>query len=84
MLLLTAPSLLPDSYMDDASFLTSDQARIFFNPGGALSKPATCLEDGNMNAYNIYTSFFCEETEAEIKANMDVALETMYEQVTVI
>ena len=75
---------LPDSYMDDASFLTSDQARIFFNPGGALSKTATCLEDGNMNAYNIYTSFFCEETEAEIKANMDVALETMYEQVTVI
>ena len=75
---------LADTYMNDASFLTSDQARIYFNPGGASSRTATCLEDGNMNAYNIYTSFFCEEKEEEIKANMDVALETMYEQVTVI
>lgn len=75
---------IADTYMNDASFLTTDQARIYFNPGGASSQTATCLEDGNMSAYNIYTSFFCESKEAEIKENMKAALKTMYEQVTVI
>lgn len=75
---------IADAYMGDSSFLTNDQARIFFNPGGAASTTATCLENDNMNAYSIYTSFFCEDKEQEIKTNMDAVLETMYEQVTVI
>lgn len=61
----------------DPSFLKYDQARIYFNPGGASAKTASCLESRDMTAYSIYTSFFSEEKEASIKESMQESLNTM-------
>lgn len=68
----------------DSSFLTHDQARIYFNPGGTNSQTVACLEDNDMSAFNIYCSFFVNESEKQVKESMQKALDEMYKQVSVI
>lgn len=61
----------------DASFDKFDQARIYFNPGGADAKTVACLEDGEMDPYHIYESVLISEQESRIKSDMEAALKEL-------
>lgn len=62
--------VIPDA-MGDASFTKHDQARVYFNPGGAWGETATCLEDMDMTAFGIFESILTNGREQEIRDEMD-------------
>lgn len=73
---LSPEGVIPDS-RGDGSFETYDQARIYFNPGGADRTTLSCLEDDSMTADSIYNSVVSEPAEANIKKQMEEALAAM-------
>lgn len=67
---------IPDA-RGDSSFLKYDQARIYFNPGGASRQTIACLEDDDMTAFGIFESIITATKEEDIRVKMDEALLNM-------
>ena len=64
----------------DTSFVDYDQARVYFNPGGAYATHAEFLDNPNFTVADAYKGMIADPQESQLRANLRTTLSAMHDQ----
>lgn len=71
---------LDEAVFTDGSFKKYDQFRIYFNPGASAYTTIPCLNEGQVDIFNLYADSVTAASEMQLREDLDASLESMRAQ----